>query len=111
MGRFRKATSSGRVTPLPRRRRRSLGMYKLVVASGVILLFLLTAVIGAQSIRQHRLRGQLDDYHARIEEYELRNETVRAEIERLDELSYIEMLARKYLGLVKPGDTVFQLKD
>ena len=33
------------------------------------------------------------------------------EIERLQELDYIEVLARERLGLVKPDEIIFQLED
>jgi cell division protein FtsB len=101
----------GSITALPRRRRRSFGLPKLVAVAGAILACYLLSVIAMQSIQYFRLRQQLHEYEARIAEHETRNEAVGAEIERLYDFSYIELLARKFFGLVKPGETVFQLED
>ena len=46
-----------------------------------------------------------------IEALEKRNQAAREEIEHLQDLSYIETLARKYFGLVKPGEITFQVED
>ncbi len=104
-------TGPGGVAAFPRRRRRSFGLPRLLIMVGVILVGYLLLVIAAQSLQQHRLRRELHEYETRIEEYEARNEAISAEIKRLHDLSYIEILARKYLGLVKPGETVFQVED
>lgn len=107
----RAKTSSGRVAVLPQRKQATFSMYKLVVTGGFILIGMLLAVIGFQSIQRYQLRQQLLQHQGRIEEYEARNLSAGNEIERLQELSYIELLARKYLGLVKPGETIFLFED
>lgn len=107
----RTKASSGRVAVLPRRMRGSFSMYKLIVTGGFILIGLFLAVISFQSIQRYQLQQQLLQLQARIEEHEVRNLTAGSEIEKLHELSYIELLARKYLGLVKPGETIFQFED
>jgi cell division protein FtsB len=107
----RMKTSSGRVAVLPRRKRGNFSMYKLTVTAGFILIGLFLVIIGFQSIQRYQLQQQLQQYRDRIEEYEARNFSAGNEIERLQELHYIELLARKYLGLVKPGETIFQFED
>lgn len=101
----------GRVTRFPRRRQGSFGLSKLIVVSGSILGCFLLTIIVVQLFQHLRLREQLTEYELRIRESETRNEAVSEEIGRLHEPGYIELLARKYLGLVKPGETVFQLED
>ena len=44
-------------------------------------------------------------------EKERRNESVATEVARLEDPDYIEVLARKWLGFVRPGEIVFQLED
>lgn len=104
-------TGPGRITAFPRRRRRSFGLPRLLIMVGVVLIGYLLLVMGAQSLQQQRVRRELLEYEMRIEEYEARNEAISTEIRRLHDLSYIEILARRYLGLVKPGETVFQVED
>lgn len=111
MARFRRKAPRGRVAFLPRRRQAGFGISKLIAGGGAVLLFFLVLVIAVQSIQHYRVSRQLAEYESRIREQEARNRAVDQEIRRLEELSYIETLARKYLGLVKPGETVFQLED
>jgi cell division protein FtsB len=107
----RTKASPGRVAVLPRRKQGNFSMYKLAVTGGLILIGLFLAVISFQSIQRHQLQQEMLQYQARIEEHEARNLLAGNEIERLHELGYIELLARKYLGLVKPGETIFQFED
>ena len=100
-----------RITALPVRRRRSFSLRKLVSAGGCIVICFLLVIIALQGLQQHRLKVLLAEQLTLVEEAENRNQLVAEEINRLDEPSYIEMLARRYLGLVKPGETVYQIKD
>jgi cell division protein FtsB len=63
-------------------------------------------IIAVQWLQQRSLKGKLLEKEALIEELEKRNLAAGEEVERLQELSYIEVLARKYFGLVKPGEIV-----
>lgn len=74
-------------------------------------MMMLLTVLGFQTVQRVKLKQQLQQYQGRIEEYEKRNLATKNEIERLQEPDYIELLARKYLGLVKPGETIFQFED
>jgi len=102
---------SKNVAVLPRRKRGRLGLYKLTIISSLVFVLLLLAVIGFQYAQKHQLQQQLIQNQARINEYEALNLSHGREIEKLKQTSYIEILARKYLGLVKPGETVFLLED
>jgi cell division protein FtsB len=103
--------SGGRITPFPRRKQRSYGISRLITMAGAILLCFLIAVVVVQMFQYNRLRKELESAELRVDEYESRNEKVTEEIARLHEPGYIEMLARKLLGLVRPGEIVFQLED
>ncbi|HHX86905.1 MAG TPA: septum formation initiator family protein, partial [Firmicutes bacterium] len=84
---------------------------KLVVTVGLILAAFMAVIIIVQAAQYFRLKQAVTSCQAQLEQYEARNERVKEEIERLYDTEYIELLARKYLGLVKPGETFFQLND
>jgi cell division protein FtsB len=86
-------------------------MRKLIVACGSGVICFLLLIIAVQWLQQRSLKGKLLEKEALIEELEKRNLAAGEEVERLQELSYIEVLARKYLGLVKPGEIVLQIED
>lgn len=61
--------------------------------------------------RAHNLEGQLKRVRERIQTLRLENGKMRAEAHGLrDNLHAIERVARDDLGLVRPGDLVFQLE-
>ncbi len=86
-------------------------MYRFVGTVGVLVIIALCVMIGAQYLQQLRVKQELADYEARLEEYEQRKRDLELEIERLQEIGYIEMLARDRLGLVKSDEVIFQLED
>ncbi len=86
-------------------------MYRLVSTIGILLVFGLLLMIGAQYIQQLRIGQELADYEAKVLEQELRQEDLQVEIERLQDPNYIEVQARDRLGLVKPDEIIFQLQD
>jgi cell division protein FtsB len=100
-----------RVAPFPRRRQRSFGMARLITVSGAILFCFLLAVAAVQMFQHFRLQKELAAAELRLAQYESGIEEITEEIARLHEPGYIEVLARKWLGLVRPGEIVFQLED
>lgn len=103
--------SGDRVTPFPRRKQNSYGVFKLVTMAGTIFICFLFAVIVIQLFQHSRLQKELESAESRVGVFETRNEEIAEEIDRLQEPGYIEVLARKLLGLVRPGEVVFQLED
>jgi len=99
------------ITRLPRRKQRAFGMYKLAVAAASVFMLLLVVVICFQFVQKRRHQQLFEQNQTLIMEYEARNHSAQQEINKLNEISYIEQQARKYLGLVKPGETVFLLED
>ncbi|HOB87149.1 MAG TPA: septum formation initiator family protein [Bacillota bacterium] len=98
------------VTRLPRRPR-SYSAVKLLTAVGVLCLGFLLLVIVVQAFQRQQILDELKQYQEQIEASQGRNQQLEEEIERLQDRSYLKYLARKYLGLVKPGETVYQLQD
>jgi cell division protein FtsB len=96
----------------PRRRRGDgYSLYRLITMIGVFIIIGLLVIIGAQFIKYQKVQQELADFEKRVRDYELRQAAVEEEIERLQNLDYIEALARERLGLVKPGEIIFQLED
>lgn len=86
-------------------------LYRLINTIGVFIIIGLLIVIGAQFLKYQKVQQELADFEKRVRDYELRQAAVEEEIERLQNLDYIEALARERLGLVKPGEIIFQLED
>ncbi len=99
------------MTPFPRRKQRSYGVSRMIAAAGAILLSFFLLVVVVQAYQYKRLLKELESAELNLDEYESRNEKITEEIARLHEPGYIEVLARKLLGLVRPGEIVFQLED
>lgn len=98
------------VTTTPRRRQRRAIQYVLVLIGCIIIVDALVGEKGLLAMRKarqqyHALEGSLAQ--ARAE-----NERMREEARRLtDDPTAIEDLARKELGLIKPGEKLFIVKD
>lgn len=96
----------------PRRRRGDgYSLYRLISTISVFIIIGLLIMIGAQYLKYQKVQQELADFEKRVSDYELRQAAVEEEIERLHNLDYIEVLARERLGLVKPGEIIFQLED
>ncbi|NLA11247.1 MAG: septum formation initiator family protein [Firmicutes bacterium] len=100
-----------KVAPFPRRKQSSFGFFKLAAVAGLLLLSLFFTLIAVQMYQYNRLHKKLAAAELQVQEKELRNEELAEEIEKLGDPGYIGMLARKLLGLVRPGEIVFQLED
>ena len=104
--------SKDTVSAIPGRyKKNSYSLYRLISAVGLLFIICLLVVIAAQYIQQSRVRQDLAELEARIEISKEKHEALEVEIERLQELGYIESQARERLGLVKPGELIFQLED
>lgn len=99
------------VSPFPRRLGKDYSLYRLISAIGLFIICGLLLLIGAQYLQQYKARQELAEYELRMEQEKVRQVYIEAEIERLQNLDYLELLARERLGLVKPGEIIFQLED
>ena len=86
-------------------------MYRLITVAGFLVIIVLLIIIGAQYLQYYRAEQELANLESRVAEQEARQDSLQEEIERLQHLDYIEILARDRLGLVKPGEIIFQLED
>lgn len=100
------------VFAFPRRfQRNNYDLYRLMCLVGVLLICGLLFIIGTQYFQYLRVKRELADYEMRSRELEARKAAVLDEIERLHDLNYVEILARQRIGLVKPGEIIFQFED
>ncbi len=89
--------------------------WKLQVAVGILLLVLLGLQyrlwVGEGSLAEvAMLKRQIADQRAELEDLQERNATLQAEVDDLKEgLAAIEARARSELGLIRKGETYFQL--
>jgi cell division protein FtsB len=98
-----------RTPGLPLRRRRGLHLLLLFVAS----IFVAHALVGDRGLLTLlRARRQHAELAATIARARAENARLRSEARRLrDDPSAIEEIARRELGLIKPGEKVFIVKD
>ena len=94
----------------PRRRRRRAVQYVVVAIGCVIIIDALVGDKGLLAMRKARQQYHLLEQSLAAERAE--NARLREEARRLKEdPSAIEELARKDLGLIKPGEKLFILRD
>ncbi len=86
-------------------------LYRYACAVGLLIICCLLVVIGAQYIRQRSAEQKLAELESQISGHEDRQLALEDEIYRLHDLEYIEVLARRRLGLVKPDEVIFQIED
>ena len=93
----------------PVRSRRMVSMLLLVVAGAIIV----DGLVGEKGLlAMLRARHQYGELSATIERKRADNARLREEARRLkDDPSAIEEVARRELGLIKPGEKLFIVKD
>ena len=86
---------------------------KLVLAVFVVMLIFLQYALwaGKQNVIDlHRLNQQVDDVRIENHEFQVRNDQLREDvIDIKSRLGAIEAQARFDLGLIKPGETYYQI--
>lgn len=108
----RKKQIKGSVAAFPARGRENrYSMYRLLVIILVTIICGLLLIIGFQYWRQVQTGEVLAMLENRIAELQEQQAALEEEVSRLQDLDYIETLARQRLGLVKPGEVIFQLED
>ncbi|MGI6096776.1 MAG: FtsB family cell division protein [Dethiobacteria bacterium] len=76
----------------------------------LIFLYLLTVIV-EQSFVKQQYTERLADLEEKVAIYEEENESLRQELKKLVDLDYIELLARQRLGMVRPGEIIFQFEE
>ena len=69
----------------------------------------LAGTFGKGFVRHYHLKQKIALRHE-IQAFELRNAEIRRQIEHYRSYEYIERVAREELGLVKPGNKVYNLR-
>ena len=101
-----------KVSTLPAKSRDNrYSIYRLVVIALSLVVFGLLLIIFMQYFKQHQARQALEELEAKIAALSDKQAELEEEIVRLQDLDYLETLARERLGLVKPGEVIFQLED
>ena len=97
-------------TPAGSSRRRSIVNSLLIFAAGVLLV---DALVGDKGLMERlRARRQLQQAEAALATIRQENAQMREYVRRLNEDStLIELLAREELGLIRPGEVLFIIKD
>ena len=100
-----------RAVPIPSSAFRGRVVHLLLVF--VTLVLVIDALIGEKGLVQSmRARRQYEEVTASLEALRRENASLRDQVRRLNEdPSTIEGLAREELGLIRPGEVVFILKD
>ena len=90
---------------------RKRGLHVLLIF--VTLVLIVDALVGEKGLMQSmNARLQYRQLQVSLEELRLQNAALREEMRRLNEdPGTIESLARQDLGLIRPGEVVFILKD
>lgn len=94
-----------------RHRENRYSMYRLLVIVLCFIVFGLLVIIGAQYLRQREAGQALDEMEKKISEMLEQQASLEEEILKLQDLDYIEVLARERLGLVRPDEVIFQFED
>lgn len=87
---------------------RTLGKKKLAfyIVTGLALIYFIATLITQQlSISQQNHR--IEELQSRISEAQQQAESLKTEVDNLNNPEYIERIAREQLGLVRPNERVF----
>ena len=100
-----------RVVPAPANIFRRRGLHILLIFVTVVLI--VDALVGEKGLMQSmNARRQYRELSSSLDGLRRENAVLRDQVRRLNEdPATIESLARKELGLIRPGEVVFILKD
>lgn len=113
LGRARVSTlPTARVTARRTRPRRVLNIKKKAILLPAVLLlcYFVFAIIG-QTVQYYQLKSRLTELEGELEAVKQENTRLNSEIESLQDPAYLELIARRELGLVKPGEIVFWVDE
>jgi cell division protein FtsB len=83
---------------------------RLVLAFSLVVIFYLLITAGGSVIDYYRLADDEDRLRAQVAEYELQERQLEQIREYLRSDEYVEFMARRVFGLVKPGETLVIVK-
>ncbi len=81
----------------------------LVPAAGILFILFFTVFGERGLLRIYHLKQEKEDIQKRLEELKVENERLKREIEALKtDRRYLESIARKDFGLVRPKEVIYQ---
>lgn len=102
--------NNGRILVYPQSPKR---MIKKMIVYAVVI-FCITVIAGlfwGQTRTYRQINGEAEDLQVELEAMQAQNESLKEEIILLQDNEYIEMQARKHLGMVRPGEKIFLVGD
>ncbi len=87
------------------RRKRFLMLVALIIIVWTVVAF------SRGYYRNYQAQQRLVELESEIKAYEIRNEQLQAQIDRLQSPEYVERVAREELGLVRPGERLYIIEE
>ena len=87
------------------RRKRFLMLVALIIIVWTVVAF------SRGYYRNYQALQRLVELESEIKAYEIRNEQLQAQIDRLQSPEYVERVAREELGLVRPGERLYIIEE
>lgn len=99
-----------KIVKYPSRSRKEL-IRKLAVVFLVVCIFASLYLFIGQTISYLQVKKEIKAFQSTLEEIEAENERLKEEIILLQDKEYLEIQARKHLGMVRPGEIIFYVGD
>lgn len=100
-----------KVIRYPQRPKRGGFVRKLILAVLAISLAVFFFLFWGQTRSYQQMKKEADTLEAGLEGLRAENEHLREEVRLLQDQEYIEIQARKQLGMVRPGEIIFYIGD
>ena len=91
-----------------KRRRKKINLSRMLLACIILILVLVFGISAKTVVDLHMEKSRLQKENARLLKEKAQMEK---ELERVNDLTYIEEQARKQLNMVKPGEIVYITDD
>jgi cell division protein FtsB len=84
-----------------------------IIPGGIILFILFFTLFGERGLlRIHHLKREKEEIQERLEQIKTENDKLKREIEALKtDRRYLESIARKDFGLVRPNEIIYQFQN
>jgi len=101
----------GKVIRYPGRPKKGILMRKIILIMLVLSLVVFSLLFWGQTRSYQQIKEEADILEAGLEGLRAENELLKKEAGLLKKKDYIEVLARKQLGMVRPGEIIFHIED
>jgi cell division protein FtsL len=101
---------TGKIVNYPDRSRKDLTRKFAIIFFIICILVSLYLFIG-QTCAYLQVKKEIKDLKSSVEMIEADNERLKEEIILLQDKEYLEIQARKHLGMVRPGEIIFFVGD